>query len=86
MGLRAPAARAAMDKWTKLVWMRRGYQTRDAQAGYAPEPDWSKLPSFDELIRLAFGQNGVINNKDHPIARDLFGAPQRPGKQDDDLA
>ncbi len=79
------AAKAAMEKWVKLVWMRRGYQTRDAQPGYAPEPDWSKLPPFDELIRLAFGQNGVISNKDHPIVRELFGAPQRPGDQHDDL-
>ena len=26
--------------------------TRDAQPGYAPDPDYSKLPPFNELVRL----------------------------------
>ena len=40
---------------------KRAYQTRDAQPGYAPDPDFSKLPPFDELVKLAFGEA-----RDHP--------------------
>jgi hypothetical protein len=76
------AARTAMDKWVKLVWVGRAYQTRDAQPGYAPDPDYSKLPSFDELIKLAFGGHGIIRDENHPIARDLLGA--KPKGEDDD--
>jgi hypothetical protein len=76
------AARAGMDKWVKLVWVSRAYQTRDAQPGYAPDPDWSKLPPFDELIKLAFGGHGIIRDENHPIARDLLGA--KPKGEDDD--
>ena len=78
------AAKVAMEKWIKLVWQRRAYMTREAQPGYAPEPDWSKLPSFDELVRLAFGEHGVIRNKNHRIVLDLFGAPSKRASDADD--
>jgi hypothetical protein len=76
------AAKTSMTQWVKLVWQRGSYMTRDAQPGYAPEPDWGKLPSFDELVRLAVGEHGVIRDKDHPIVLDLFGAA--PKKASDD--
>jgi hypothetical protein len=67
-----------MDKWVKLVWAGGSYMTRDAQPGYAPEPDYSKLPPFDELVRSAFGEHGIIKDRGHPIYRELFGvAPKR---------
>ena len=69
------AAKAGMDRWVKLVWEGRTYKTRDAMPGYAPDPDFSKLPSFDELVRLAFGEGGIIRDENHPIYRELFGAP-----------
>ena len=78
------AARTAMERWVKLTWVKGRYVTRDAQPGYAPDPDWKKLPSFDELVKLAFGENGVIRDEDHPVVRDeLLGAPP-PKKQTDD--
>ena len=81
------AARTAMEKWVKLVWVGRVYQTRDAQPGYAPEPDFSKLPSFNELVNLAYGKHGIINDEDHSIARELLGAaPSKSGKDDDGLS
>jgi hypothetical protein len=81
------AAKIAMGKWVKLVWVRRAYMTRDALPGYAPEPDWSKLPSFDELVRLGFGEHGIIRDKDHRIVLDLFGAPpKKAGGDGDDLS
>jgi hypothetical protein len=69
------AARTAIDKWVKLVWTGRAYQTRDAQPGYAPDPDWKKLPVFNELVKAALGLHGVIQDTNHPIYRELVGAP-----------
>jgi len=77
------AARVGMERWTKLLWVRRAYQTRDAQPGYAPDPDFSKLPPFNELVRLAFGEHGIINDVSHPIYRELFGMPARPAAVSD---
>jgi hypothetical protein len=71
------ACKVSLTKWTKLIWIRRAYQTRDALPGYAPDPDWSKLPPFNDLIKLAFGEHGVINNEAHPIYRELFGMPSQ---------
>jgi hypothetical protein len=71
------AARNGIERWVRLVWMKRAYQTRDAAEGYAPDPDWSKLPSFNELVRTAFGEHGIIKGTDHPIYRELFGLPKQ---------
>jgi hypothetical protein len=73
------AARVGLDKWVKLVWAKRAYKTRNAQQGYAPDPDWSKLPPFNDLVRTAFGEHGIIRDENHPIYRELFGVkPERP--------
>ena len=79
------AARTAIDKWVKLVWAGRSYQTRDAQPGYAPDPDWKKLPAFNELVKAAFGPHGVIQDTTHPIYRELMGAPATSNDDDADL-
>jgi hypothetical protein len=78
------AAKIAMERWVKLIWERRAYKTRDAQPGYAPDPDYSKLPPFNELVHLAFGESGIIQDRDHPIVRDLLGAGPSNSSQDDD--
>jgi hypothetical protein len=83
-------ARDAMTKWVRLVWARRVYQRREAQAGYAPDPDWTKVLKldgtkplkFDDLVTLAFGEHGIIRDKNHPVYRDLIGAAAK--KADDD--
>ncbi len=80
------AARTAMTKWVRLVWVRRAYQTREAQPGYAPEPDWQSLPSFEQLVTLAFGAEGVIADPSHFMFRELMGAPQPADNDDDDDA
>ena len=72
------AAREAMSKWLRIVWVRRGYEIREAQSGFASEPDWGKLPTFDQLMKLAVGPNGVIRDTNHPIYRELMGAAPRP--------
>ena len=69
------AARVAIDKWVRLVWSKRSYLTRDALPGYAPDPDWGKLPAFNELVKAAFGPHGIIQDTTHPIYRELMGAP-----------
>jgi hypothetical protein len=77
------AAKVGMERWVKLVWVRRAYQTRDALEGYAPNPDFSKLPPFVELVKLAFGEHGIIRNTAHPIYRELFGMPKEAADDDD---
>ena len=77
------AARTAIDKWVRLVWDKRSYLTRDAQEGYAPDPDWRKVPPFDEMVRVAFGPHGVMQDRSHPIYRDLMGAPAAVNADDD---
>jgi hypothetical protein len=76
------AAKAGMERWVKLVWCKRAYMTRDAQPGYAPDPDFSKLPPFNELVRLAFGDHGIIRDKTHAIYRELYGI--KPEAAEDD--
>jgi hypothetical protein len=80
------AARKAMDKWVKVNWNGRAYLTREALHGYAPDPDYTKLPPFDELVRLAFGEHGISRDDNHPIVRELFGAPPKKPEDDDDLS
>jgi len=75
-----------MEKWVKLVWSGGVYMTRDAMPGYAPDPDYSKLPSFDELVRLGFGADGIIKDRNDFIYRELFGAaPKREMDDGTDL-
>jgi hypothetical protein len=80
------AAKSAMEKWVKLVWLKRAYQTRDAQPGYAPEPDYTKLPSFDALVEIGYKVHGIIRDTAHPIYRELYGAaPEKAADDGDDL-
>ena len=77
------AARTAIDKWVRLVWNKRSYLTRDALSGYAPDPDWKKLPPVNDLVQVAFGPHGVIRDTEHPIYRELMGAPAVVNGNDD---
>ena len=81
------AAKTGLAKWVKLVWVKRAYLTRDAEPGYAPEPDFTKppfkLPTFEELVKAGFGEHGIIRGTSHPIYRELFGAaPAQPVEDD----
>ena len=51
---------------------------REAQPGFASEPDWKKLPTFDQLMKQAVGPNGIIRDTNHPIYRELMGAASKP--------
>jgi hypothetical protein len=74
------AARAGMERWVKLIWRSKAYFTRDAHKGYAPEPNFDELPPFEDLLTVAAGEHGIIRDKNHPIYRELMGAPP----EDDD--
>jgi hypothetical protein len=79
------AARDALTKWTKIVWLGNRYDTREAKEGYAGEPDWSKLPSFERMVELAFGAHGVMRDEDHPVYRDhVIGAAREKSGDDFD--
>jgi hypothetical protein len=80
------AARVALQKWTSLVWVGRAYKTQDAQPGYAPEPDWSKLPDYFALVNTGLGGFGIIRDEEHAVFRDQAGyAPTADGADGDDL-
>ena len=78
-------AREAMSSWTRLVWAGRAYTSRIADVGYAPEPDFSRLLPFNDLVRTAFGAYGIIQTEEHPIYRDLFGRTAASPGGDDPL-
>jgi hypothetical protein len=78
-------ARDGLTKWTRFEWAGKGYISVTASPGYAPEPQWNKLPPFEELIAAAFGPHGVIWDKDHPAYQSAMGVPEpAPGADDVD--
>jgi hypothetical protein len=74
--------RTAMKYWVRMIWDKRAYVECKARPGYAPDPDLSKLPLFNELVRMAAGAHGMLYGEAHPIYRDLFGIPDE-GAADD---
>lgn len=79
-------ARDGLTAWVKPVFKARSFISRMAEEGYAPEPAWKELglPTFNELLNLAFGRDGVIRDRNHPIAMNLLGIAQRSPLADDD--
>jgi hypothetical protein len=82
-------ARTGLIDWVKAVWVSTGagFKERKAEPGYAPDPDFSKLPPFRDLAKAGFGEHGIIWDKTHPIYRDLFGLsdPRENGHDTDPL-
>ena len=76
------AAKIGFDKWVKIIWVKNAYKTREAMEGYAPTPDWSRLPPFLKLVELAFGRDGVIRTRDHTVYQNLLGAKEGPASDD----
>jgi hypothetical protein len=83
---RDAARQAQQGRWVKLVWVARAYKIRPALEGYAPNPDWGalKLPPFNDLVQTSLGRHGIIGDTDHPVYRELFGAPPLKAKAGDD--
>ena len=76
------AAKLALDRWIRIVWIARAYQTREALPGYAPDPDLKKLQPWDELVERGFGAHGIIRDKTHPIYREQVGDTSKTSKDD----
>jgi hypothetical protein len=66
--------RRGIDRWVRPVWVKRAYTVREASEAYAPDPDWSKLPPYLDLVRKALGEHGIIRDEQHPIYRALVGS------------
>jgi hypothetical protein len=68
-------AREGLTNWTRLEWINPtvGYASEAADPGYAPVPDFSKLPPFNEMIKTAFGPDGIWRNEENRAYRACFG-------------
>jgi hypothetical protein len=78
------AARQALTNWVRLEWVNStiGYASEVADPGYAPDPDFSRLPPFNQLIKAAFGPDGIWRNEESRAYRACFG---KVVKEPDDL-
>jgi hypothetical protein len=79
-------ARTGLERWVRAVWVSSGvgFKERLAEVGYAPDPDFGKLPEFDALVDRAFGKNGIIRDENHPVYRELFGIVAPAAREPDD--
>jgi hypothetical protein len=62
-----------MSKWIRVkANMSLGaYEIWEAQ-GKLPDPEWPDLP-YKELLRIAFRDQKIINDLDHPVVKRLRG-------------
>ena len=67
------AIRVAVSKWVAVV-ARRAANTYDLvePEDSIPEPEWSSLPPFGELLESAF-EDHMVTSLDHPFLRKLRG-------------
>ncbi len=67
------AVRAATDNWRRVV-ARKSANTYDLYdpEDTIPEPDWSTLPPFMEMVESGF-EDRLIYSNDHPVLRKLRG-------------
>jgi hypothetical protein len=67
------AIRVAVSKWVAVV-ARRAANTYDLvePEDSIPEPEWSSLPSFAEMLESAF-EDHMVTSLDHPFLRKLRG-------------
>jgi hypothetical protein len=67
-------AHLAMEKWVRVKTnlSQKTYETYVAQAVGIPEPDWSEVQPFSELVRLAF-RDKIVDSDDHPLFAKLRG-------------
>jgi len=67
------AAKVATERWVAVV-ARRSANTYDLiePEDVIPEPDWSVLPPFTEMVESAF-EDHMITHLDHPFLRKLRG-------------
>jgi hypothetical protein len=73
------AIQMAKEYWVRMIpnQITGRYDTVRADRGYAEDPDWSKVPPFDELMTSAFSPDGIIRRLDHSVVNKLMGRRQR---------
>jgi hypothetical protein len=67
------ALRTAREGWVRVV-SRKGANTYDLYdpENPIPDPDWSKLPPFIEMVEDSF-EGRLVNSLEHPLLRKLRG-------------
>jgi hypothetical protein len=73
------AIQMAKEYWVRIIanQITGRYDTLRADRSYAEDPDWSKVPPFNELVKSAFAPDGIVKRLDHPIVHKLMGRRQR---------
>jgi hypothetical protein len=67
------AAELAMTKWIRVIPdMDTGSYEKWEAEHEIPEPQWSEIAPFEELLRQAY-QNRIIRDLDHPAIKQLRG-------------
>ena len=68
------AAEKAICKWVRVkANMSLGaYELWEAENKALSEPEWPE-ETYNELLRIAFRQEGIISNPEHPIVKKLRG-------------
>src|SRR5262245_61464446 len=68
-------AKAAQTNWVKARWAgsNAGFAPKVADPGFAPDPDFSKLPPFEELMERAFKGQSIIHDESHAVYREVMG-------------
>ena len=67
------AAEKAMSSWIRIVANQSaGYNDILVSDSDLGEPKWPDL-SYDEILRVAFRQEGIITSVDHPVVKQLRG-------------
>jgi hypothetical protein len=75
-----------MTRWVRRRWEGRQFVSREADIGYAPDPDWSRLPPFGDIVRTALGPDGIFRDENNRAYQTLFGKVGQPDELDaDDL-
>jgi hypothetical protein len=67
------AAETAMKKWVRIAAnMSSGFYDIFMANGDLGEPEWADMP-YNEILRLAFKNEGIIDSEDHPVIKKLRG-------------
>jgi hypothetical protein len=62
-----------MTKWVRVAAnMSSGYNDIFMASGDLGEPEWPDMP-YNEILRLAFKNEGIIGGEDHPVIKKLRG-------------
>jgi hypothetical protein len=62
------------EKWTQISWADEESDFKvEAAEGNLPDPNWPTDQSFSSLLKLGFGEEGIIDSEDRDYVRQLRG-------------